>query len=77
METALLVIDVQKDYFPGGKMELKGSVEAGSKIKNIIESFRNRGKPIIPGFPSNYTYEGALTPRHSYRCNCFFVTSPM
>lgn len=47
METALLVIDVQKDYFPGGKMELIGSVEASNKIKNIIESFRNRREPII------------------------------
>lgn len=32
---------------------------------------------LQPEFPSNYTYEGALTPRHSYRCDCFFVTSPM
>ena len=32
---------------------------------------------VEPAFPSNYTYEWALTPRHSYRCNCFFVTSPM
>lgn len=47
METALLVIDVQKDYFPGGKMELVGSLEAGTRIKSVIENFRNRGKPII------------------------------
>ena len=31
MKTALLVIDIQKDYFPGGKMELVNPLEAAQK----------------------------------------------
>lgn len=47
MGVGLLIIDVQKDYFPGGKMQLVGSVEASEKIKNVIKIFRNNLKPII------------------------------
>jgi len=28
MNTALMLIDIQNDYFPGGRMELEGSIEA-------------------------------------------------
>jgi len=47
MGVGLLIIDVQKDYFPSGKMQLVGSVEASEKIKNVIKIFRNNLKPII------------------------------
>lgn len=30
MSTALILIDIQKDYFPGGRMELVGSTEVDS-----------------------------------------------
>ena len=30
-DTALLIIDIQNDYFPGGKMELEGAEAAGAK----------------------------------------------
>ena len=29
MTEALILIDLQNDYFPGGRMELEGSIEAG------------------------------------------------
>ena len=47
MKTALLIIDVQNDYFPNGKMELNNSTDAASKIKDLINHFRNRSMPII------------------------------
>ena len=47
MKTALLIIDVQKDYFPDGKMELTGSLEASLKIRELLEYFRKTGKPVI------------------------------
>lgn len=47
MKTALLIIDVQKDYFPNGKMELTGSLEASLKIRELLEHFRKAGKPVI------------------------------
>lgn len=47
MDTALLVIDMQNDYFPGGKMELTGSTEAAMKTGAILKHFRNRSIPVI------------------------------
>jgi nicotinamidase-related amidase len=46
-EKALLVVDIQNDYFEGGKMSLNGSLEASLKAKNLIEKFRSKNIPII------------------------------
>jgi nicotinamidase-related amidase len=46
-DTALLIIDIQNDYFPGGAMELEGADAAGEKAGAILRSFRERGEPII------------------------------
>jgi len=47
MNTALLVIDIQNDYFPGGKMELEGALEAGRKAGALLQCFREHsGKHI-------------------------------
>ena len=45
--TALLIIDVQNDYFPGGKMELPESDRAVGQIKAILEEFRQKNLPVI------------------------------
>jgi nicotinamidase-related amidase len=45
--TALLIIDVQNDYFAGGKMSLAGSAEAGQKAKQMLEYYRLNQMPII------------------------------
>jgi nicotinamidase-related amidase len=47
VKQALLLVDIQNDYFPGGKMELAGSLEAGEKAKALLTFFRNRGLPVI------------------------------
>ncbi len=47
MKTALLIIDVQNDYFPNGKMEINNSVNVSIKIKDLINHFRSRLMPII------------------------------
>jgi len=47
MSTALLIIDVQNDYFKNGKMALYGSEEAGSKIKELLSLFREKSMPVI------------------------------
>jgi len=47
MSTALLVIDIQNDYFPKGKMELVGPELAASKAAALISTFRDRGLPIF------------------------------
>lgn len=45
--TALLIIDVQNDYFKGGKMELAGYEAAGKNTKQILEYFRSHDLPVI------------------------------
>lgn len=47
MATALLIIDIQNDYFPGGKMELEGSLEASLRAGEILARFREKGLPVI------------------------------
>ena len=46
-DTALLVIDIQNDYFPGGAMELEGADAAGAKAAAAVEKFRNNGNAVI------------------------------
>jgi nicotinamidase-related amidase len=43
MKTALLVIDIQKDYFPGGKMELVNPEPAAKKAYALLQCFREHG----------------------------------
>jgi len=47
MNAALLLIDIQNDYFPGGKMELEGSAEASLRAKEILSFFRKQGMPLV------------------------------
>src|SRR5574341_2245726 len=46
-DTALLVIDIQNDYFPGGAMELEGATAAGEKAAVVIARFRKQNQPVI------------------------------
>lgn len=45
--TALLIIDVQNDYFKGGMMELPDSDRAAGRIKVILDTFRHKNLPVI------------------------------
>lgn len=47
MKEALLIIDVQNDYFPGGACELCGALEAEKKIISLIEESRRLNRPVI------------------------------
>jgi nicotinamidase-related amidase len=47
MATALLLIDIQNDYFPGGKMELAGSLEASLRAREILAFFRGKHLPVV------------------------------
>jgi nicotinamidase-related amidase len=46
-DNALLVIDLQNDYFPGGAMELEGAEAAAAKAAAALAKFREQGRPII------------------------------
>lgn len=47
MNTALLLIDVQKDYFRGGRMELAGANDAGKAAGRLLADFRRQEFPVI------------------------------
>lgn len=47
MNTALLIIDVQNDYFPGGTMTLAGTAEASTNVARLLARFRELGLPVI------------------------------
>ncbi len=47
MTTALLLIDIQNDYFPGGKMELEGSPAASLKAGQVLALFRRKSWPLV------------------------------
>ncbi len=46
-DPALLIIDIQNDYFPGGKMELEGADAAAANAARALEQFRRKGAPIV------------------------------
>lgn len=47
MSAALVVIDIQKDYFPGGRMTLDGADAAAQNAARLLERFRERGWPLF------------------------------
>ena len=47
MTEALLIIDIQNDYFAGGAMQLVGSDAAAHNAARILSSFREQGLPVI------------------------------
>jgi nicotinamidase-related amidase len=45
--TALLVIDIQNFYFPGGKLPLDGPEAASRNARRLLDAFRAHGWPVI------------------------------
>jgi len=46
-ERTLVVIDIQNDYFPGGKMELEGADAAAANAAKAIAQFRKQNLPVV------------------------------
>jgi len=47
MKKSLLIIDVQKDYFKGGNMELVGMENSSDNCEYLLNSFREKQSPIF------------------------------
>jgi len=47
MNKCLMMIDLQNDYFPGGKMELAGIEAAAENARLLLAEFRNKKIPVI------------------------------
>lgn len=45
--TALLIIDVQKFYFPGGQLPLKHPEKTSEQIKKVLDAFRKNQMEVI------------------------------
>jgi nicotinamidase-related amidase len=43
----LLIIDIQRDYFPGGAFPLVAPEEAAAAAQRVLEGFRDRGEPVV------------------------------
>jgi nicotinamidase-related amidase len=46
-QKALLLIDIQNDYFPGGDMELSGIDKASANAAELLARFRDAKQPLI------------------------------
>ncbi|HSQ85524.1 MAG TPA: cysteine hydrolase family protein [Desulfobacterales bacterium] len=47
MKAALILVDIQKDYFPGGRMELVRINDASRNAKELLRFFREKNRPIF------------------------------
>jgi nicotinamidase-related amidase len=47
MTRALLIIDIQRDYFPGGAMPLVAPEAAAEAARQALDRFRSNGEPVI------------------------------
>jgi nicotinamidase-related amidase len=45
MKSALILIDIQNDYFPGGKKELYHAAQAGTCARQVLDYFRKKNMP--------------------------------
>ena len=46
-KTALLIIDVQEFYFPGGQVPLNNPEKTSLEIKKVLNAFRNKSMEVI------------------------------
>lgn len=44
---ALLIIDIQNDYFPGGAYPLEGAAAAVERARTLLERFRRSDGPVV------------------------------
>ena len=47
MKKGLVLVDIQKDYFPGGNMALVDMENAAGNARRLLQQFRSNGDPIF------------------------------
>ena len=71
--TALVVVDVQKDFCPGGALAVREGDKVVPVLNKYIEKFRKAGAPIIftrdwhPSSHSSFRDQGGPWPQHCIR----------
>jgi nicotinamidase-related amidase len=59
MSTALVIVDIQNDYFPGGRMTLHEIERAAENARKLLDHFRSTSQPT---FHIQHTWEDASAP---------------
>jgi nicotinamidase-related amidase len=57
--SALIIVDIQNDYFPGGRMTLHEIEQAAENARKLLDHFRSTGQPT---FHIQHTWEDAAAP---------------
>lgn len=47
MNSGLILVDIQNDYFPNGAMALHGMEQAAGKAEKVLQKFRRHGRPVF------------------------------
>lgn len=47
MSPVLLLVDIQQDYFLGGRMEVPGAEDSCQQAKNLLALFREKDLPVV------------------------------
>jgi nicotinamidase-related amidase len=47
MTRALVIVDIQNDYFPGGQNPLEGPEQAARHARELLDAFRASGEPVV------------------------------
>ena len=47
MSRALVIVDIQKDYFPGGAHPLEAPEAAAAAARRLLQCFRASGEPVV------------------------------
>jgi nicotinamidase/pyrazinamidase len=69
-QTALVVVDIQNDFCPGGALPVEGGDKVVPVLNKYIEKFRNAGAPILftrdwhPPNHSSFKDQGGPWPPH-------------
>jgi nicotinamidase/pyrazinamidase len=67
---ALIVVDVQNDFCPGGSLAVANGDEVIAPLNELIEDFLNRGEPVFktrdwhPANAKHFTIHGGIWPVH-------------
>lgn len=47
MNTALLLLEYQNDYFPNGRTPLEKSIDASNRAQTVLHAFRDKKLPVV------------------------------
>lgn len=59
MSSALIIVDIQNDYFPGGRMALHKIERAAANARKLLDHFRNTRQPT---FHIQHTWDDPSAP---------------